>query len=162
MAIDVAIALSALKSAADLIGAFRNAVKNRALKPDEVSAEILKIQELVSDARSGLIEAQEEIARLNGEIRSLDEQLAALRDLKDNYEFRDNMYWRKGTGEGPFCQTCMDADKKVVRLLDHGRCWFCSVHQRAEMTQAQREHSNRLARGSSSGGGGGSGAGWMG
>lgn len=149
---DIAAALGVLKTAWDLIVNLRDEVKSSKLKPEEVTERILEIQTLVSDARSGLNEAQEEIARLIGTIRDLKEQLNTLQDLKDNYEFRDNTYWRKGTGEGPFCQPCMDADKKVVRLQDHGHSWFCDVHQRGYLTQAQREHNDRLVRRSSGGG----------
>lgn len=140
---DIATALGVLKTAWDLTVNVRDEAKTRKLKPEEVLERILEIQHLLADARSGLVEAQEEIARLKGTIRGLEGQLTNIQDLKDNFEFRDNMYWRKGAEEGPFCPTCVDADKRLVRLLDCCGHYECRVHGQNYLTAAQWEEAMR-------------------
>ena len=52
----------------------------------------------------GRIEALENAARIQGDL-----------------VFRHSVYWRNESGDGPFCSTCWDTKRVLVRLIRNGR-----------------------------------------
>ena len=84
-----------------------------------------------------LIEALADIKMETAEIKSLiiekDEKIQSLEDqlnLKNNLIYEAPYYWMKnnsGDKEGPFCQKCYDADKKLIRLQKYSSndLWDC-------------------------------------
>lgn len=117
--------LSSVKTATEIV----NILKESDLSLESAEAK-LKIAEIVSaladvkmqlaDVRELLLEKDEEISRLQEELR-----------IKGNMVFERPYYWLKLEGdnkEGPFCQVCYDKDKKFVRLQGEGDgFWQCNV-----------------------------------
>jgi hypothetical protein len=70
---------------------------------------------------------QTQVHELVDENRLLKARLATREDI----EFRENGYWRKDGGGGPFCTPCWDAHDRLVRLhLQVGynpRCPSCNT-----------------------------------
>ena len=73
----------------------------------------------------------EENARLRQRIRELEQTPHA------PLQFRDNAYWLErgdGTNDGPFCSTCWDIDRRLVRKMvesgDAAYCEFCKNSRR--------------------------------
>lgn len=81
----------------------------------------------VVDLQSDIVELTEERNRLREENRVLKEK----KSIKDSLRFDTNLYWlKKGNNEiGPFCQSCMDSEEKLVRLIEYGHSEYleCSV-----------------------------------
>jgi len=117
---DLVAGLSGLKTASDLTTRLREALKNREVKLDEVVARIIEIQDLISDGRTALIDAQEDIIKRTAEIGKLNEELKRLTaslDLSERVIFHDHANWKRLDGdveEGPFCPSCW-ADRKLRR-----------------------------------------------
>ena len=68
----------------------RDGIKSKQMKLDDVPGQI-------SEAYSHLIEAKTVLTEAKDEISGLQAELAKLKDFVENYELRDNVYWRKGT-----------------------------------------------------------------
>ncbi len=76
---------------------------------------------------AGKIEEYTQILELIGEIREVSDRnhelKNALRNLQEKLDavadhlFRDNAYWHKETGDGPFCSRCFDVDRRMVRII---------------------------------------------
>jgi hypothetical protein len=88
-----------------------------------------------------LLDAQKEALELFDENRRLKEENAALkqqRDVSERLTHDGKRYWLKGTKseEGPYCQTCWDVDRRLVRLVVtsdrdtdgkfYGFCAYCA------------------------------------
>jgi len=123
--------LAGLKTASELTVRLREALKSRDVKLDEVAARIIEVQDLISDGRTALIDAQEELLTANRENQKLKDELKQERTLKADYLFRENMYWHRETNEGPFCSTCFDSDRKLVRLTDFDGSFYCVLHKQS-------------------------------
>jgi hypothetical protein len=120
---DIVAGLSGLKTAADLTRTLREALKSSQLKPDEISGRIGEIYDYIVDSKDALIDAKEEIVRLQDEITKL-------RDIGDNFELRDNVYWRKGTRDA-YCPLCLGATGRAVPLQKtSGEIWYCGIHEK--------------------------------
>ena len=94
----------------------------------------VEAQEKIMELRIGALEIQEENLALKSKVKELE----SLLDIKQNLEYKGQVYWRYLSDEagdytirdGPFCQRCYDADQKLIRLYDlkNGwwRCKLCS------------------------------------
>lgn len=90
----------------------------------------VEAQEKIMELREGALELQEENFALKSKIKELEIKL----DIEQHMEYQANVYWRWIEDEagdytvkdGPFCQRCYDADKKLIRLYDlkNGQ-WVC-------------------------------------
>ena len=47
--------------------------------------------------------------------------------LQDRMDLRDNVYWRRSDGQGPFCPRCVVADNKAAPMEDRGYFWRCLI-----------------------------------
>lgn len=65
---EIASGLSALKTAADLARALRDAAKAGSLSPDEFAGRIAEVYDYISDSKEALLSVQENISKLNAEI----------------------------------------------------------------------------------------------
>ncbi len=115
-------ALGGLKTATDLLKGIRDGIKSKRMKLDEVDSRISEAYDHVVEAKAALIEAKDEISRMQGE-------LAKLRDIRDGFDLRDNVFWRKGTKDA-YCPFCLGANETAVPLLDQGGTWYCGIHDR--------------------------------
>jgi hypothetical protein len=146
--------LATLKTAYDLSKGVRDALKSREVKLDEVTARMIEIQDLITEGRSALIDAQEELFKKNEELASMRRKVSELEvaiSKKDELTFLHGVYWRtsqikdgedaEGNGrshvyyDGPFCPLCKDVDTKAVRMNHSGRlksgldCYRCEIHK---------------------------------
>jgi hypothetical protein len=79
---EIASGLSALKTAAELARALRDAAKAGSLKPDEFAGRIAEIYDYISDSKEALLSAQESISQLRGENERLEKKLAETADAE--------------------------------------------------------------------------------
>jgi regulator of replication initiation timing len=83
----------------------------------------VEAQEKIMELREAVIELQEENLALRQENKDLKVQLK----LKGEMHFDGSVYWRveKKKSIGPYCQRCLDAEGKLIRLQDYGDSWYC-------------------------------------
>jgi FtsZ-binding cell division protein ZapB len=89
-----------------------------------------ELKQKLADIQMECAKLAEENARLRQERNELKKQIEA----REHLEFRQNVYWRKtgeGKDEGPFCPSCADGGRKIVRMEDRpdDRYWRCTVCQ---------------------------------
>src|SRR5258708_37884740 len=105
---EIASGLSALKTAADLARALRDAAKAGSLKPDEFAGRIAEVYDYISDSKEALLSVQENISKLRAENERL-----------KTYMFHHSVSWRilpDGSEDGPFCPTCV-SEGTAMRLV---------------------------------------------
>ncbi len=93
--------------------------------------EMLSVKELIDLAKKGLtVELQQQLMAVQEKELELREENLALKEriktleaeisLAKNIVFDGKLYWLqkpdKREREGPFCQCCYDADRKLIRL----------------------------------------------
>lgn len=118
-------ALNSLKVASDLVKALRAA--DVSYEKAEMKLKIAELTELLADARMSVLDTQEEIFGLRARIRELGES-SRKRSRRDTFQFREVAYWEVVDGavvDGPFCQKCLDADDKEIRLVDRKNGYTC-------------------------------------
>jgi hypothetical protein len=94
---------------------------------------------LTLEAREKILELREAALKLQEENLSLQQKLRQFETDADpgrNMYFQKGVYWLRAPTEdgtnlvGPFCQVCLDKDRRPVRLhrntTPEGR-WFCAV-----------------------------------
>jgi hypothetical protein len=111
----IATGLSATKTGFDLIKSARELLTRSDVNPAEVQARLLELQALMLEAQRALGDAEEESRSLKREIEQLKEQASTATSL----EFAETVYWRrdaKGQLDGPYCPTCWDDKRKLIRL----------------------------------------------
>ncbi len=75
-----------------------------------------------------LIEVNREIAELEENNRGLKEKMRELEEKlneKGDMEFKDNAYWKKSNGDGPFCVPCWDGLRKLMRVVGKEGYFYC-------------------------------------
>jgi chromosome segregation ATPase len=115
-------ALGGLKTASDLLKTLRDGIKSKQIKLDEVASRISEAFDHIVEAKAALNDANDEISRLQAE-------LTKLKDL-DNYELRDNAYWRSGFA---YCPKCLKIDLKAVPLNN----LYCGKHDESFLPPGQ-------------------------
>nr|WP_321256035.1 hypothetical protein [uncultured Pseudodesulfovibrio sp.] len=85
----------------------------------------VEAQEKIMDLREIILELREQ----NIEYRELAEQFQQQSAIEEELEFKDNVLWRLKDGEriGPFCQSCWDSQKKLIRLQKDEYMYYCKV-----------------------------------
>jgi regulator of replication initiation timing len=82
-------------------------------------ADNLELVKQVLALQSDIMKMMDENRALKDEARTLKDQL----HIKEKLVFRDNRYWLPkddGTEDGPFCSTCHDTQRQLVRLHELG------------------------------------------
>ncbi|MDF1497750.1 MAG: hypothetical protein P1P85_00125 [Patescibacteria group bacterium] len=77
--------------------------------------EYQKILDLIDDSlkiRKENDELKKEIEKLKFEIEELSEK----KILEDDLKLKDNAYWKKSDGDGPFCTKCFDENGITIRI----------------------------------------------
>ena len=59
-----------------------------------------------------IIKLDDEVEELRKENKELQEKL----EFKEDVEFKNNAYWKKSNGDGPYCSVCWDNKRKQVRF----------------------------------------------
>lgn len=92
----------------------------------------------VIDLQSAIMEMQRDLQLLQTERHALTEEIRDLKEertIRTSLEYANHVYWRRdesGTLAGPFCTTCWDASKQLVRLtyLSEGTFYECNEPSR--------------------------------
>ena len=135
----IAAGISATKAGFELIKGVRDILKRQDVDPHEVSNRLMELHELFLDARDALTLAGEENHRLQ---RELDE-LKVQQKIEADLIYAEHTYWRRGSDgklDGPFCITCWDDARKLVRphFIDEAnygdergrmRKYYCTLHK---------------------------------
>tara|TARA_R110002060_G_scaffold74932_1_gene84406 strand:- start:210 stop:650 length:441 start_codon:yes stop_codon:yes gene_type:complete len=117
-------ALSSIKTAADLAKILKDS--NSSLGQAEVNFKLADLVGALADAKMDIASIKELLIEKEQEIL----------ELKKSLETKDNIKWEKpyyflqtdDSKEGPYCQTCYDNDKKLIRLQDGSNgAWRCHV-----------------------------------
>jgi hypothetical protein len=117
-------ALSSIKIAADLAKILKDS--NNSLGQAEVNFKLADLVGALADAKMDVASIKELLIEKEQEIL----------ELKKSLETKDSIKWKKPyyflqTGDsedGPYCQTCYDNEKKLIRLQDIGNgTWRCHV-----------------------------------
>ena len=64
------------------------------------------------DEYKQILELQKENEMLKKENKELQKKL----EFQDDVEYKNNAYWKKSDGDGPYCPRCWDGDKKLMRM----------------------------------------------
>ena len=91
-----------------------------------VKEQLSLLMKRLAEAQQSSLAMAEENLRLRQQVEDGKKELAAFTD----FEFRDHMYWRKGTegqNAGPFCQPCWDRDRRASRIHPVGEGHVCAV-----------------------------------
>ncbi len=87
--------------------------------------EYQKILDLIDDSfknREKIEESKKENDKLRKENKELQEKL----NLQEDLEPKNNAYWKKSNGDGPFCTRCFDKNKEIIRIpLKKDICSTC-------------------------------------
>lgn len=88
---------------------------------NEILAQLIEMQDLITDGRSAIIDFQEELIRKNDEVQQLKVQIQALdrREKVDQEMEHDGyVFWRvtEGKRTGPFCPACWRKDNVLMPL----------------------------------------------
>jgi hypothetical protein len=111
---DILAGLAGLKTASDFIEGFRKALAKKEVNPDEVLGRIIELQGLISDGRSALIDAQEEVLKLKAQVSSLNKDANVFPDGGVNWEKRsDDKY------DGSLCPACWGLSHKRVPMVKY-------------------------------------------
>jgi hypothetical protein len=131
--------LSFLKTASDLIKGIKESLAARDVKPNEVLDRIIEIQNLISDGRVAVIDAQEQLAEKNRTIQALQDEIRRLQEQlskRRQGHVHDNAVWRvldEGVEEGPYCPNCFEKTGTFIQphrgpLNDGLVSFFCTDH----------------------------------
>jgi hypothetical protein len=117
---DIPSGLAGLKAAADLTKVLRDAAKSGSLKPDEFAGRVGEIYDYIIDSKAALVDAQEVIVSLKGEILSIKAKIQAFdneKEFRGSLKFNQEGYWSRigQDGDELYCSACLD-DGKRVRL----------------------------------------------
>lgn len=116
-------ALESAKAGYDIVKGLM-AVKG-AYEQVDLKAKIAELAEHLMEARTGLLDAQEEIIRLRAKIGELE----TAQQFRGKLALKQGVYWEEGDTKQPYCTRCFDADKKAIRLtkhpISHFGTWLC-------------------------------------
>lgn len=97
-----------------------------------------EITEVIAELQNQFLELQGSYAQLLQEHEELERAHRELQDAtkakREDFEWRDEVYWRRGTGEGPFCPGCLDGSFKPIRMPNRNGMWICPVCQHKQDT----------------------------
>lgn len=104
--------LSSVRAATDIAKLLREA---------GVTLDQAEIKLKIADLVGTLADAKMEIAAIQGTIEERDKRIQELEqalELQGQIQFDRPYYWRifGSTRDGPFCQQCYDAERKLIRL----------------------------------------------
>jgi hypothetical protein len=136
-------ALGAVKTGFELIKGVRELLKRDKVNPAEVSSKLVELQELFLEARGSLIEANDYIVKLEGELAAK----AGLEELEKRLVFNQSVYWKR-TGNGdevepdPYCTVCWDKEKRLSHLRPGATkgTYICQIDRTGYQTDEYKPH----------------------
>jgi hypothetical protein len=111
-------ALGAVKTGFELIKGVRELLKKEKVNPSEVSGQLLDLQELLLQARTSLVEANDYIAKIESDLTAR----AGLQELEALMVYDQTVYWKRtANGEEvephPYCTVCWEKERRLSHLL---------------------------------------------
>lgn len=98
-----------------------------------LNTKIIEFQNAIMAVQQQAMELQMEQQKLITRIHELESECRKNQDLP-GIEYEKPYYWRKvgDKKDGPFCQSCYDKDRKLIRLQGDGagywECLVCKTH----------------------------------
>lgn len=96
----------------------------------EITAQVIELQQTLLQLFAERATHLEQMQQLRDENATLRAQL----EVRDTLRFERNAYWRGSPGgksDGPFCSSCFDVDRRLVRMLQLHRevsqCAHCKA-----------------------------------
>lgn len=95
-------------------------------------ANVLKEAGKIDEYRK-ILDLQEKMLEMQSKIQNQDEEIKELQEklkIKDDLEYKGNAYYKKSSGEGPYCQACWDDKNKLIRIIklaSHAASYQCKV-----------------------------------
>jgi hypothetical protein len=144
----IAAGLSAIKTGFGLIKSAVELLKRETVDVHEVQARLIELQGLMLDARSALVDAEEENRSLKRALEDRDDA----KKLAEDMEFQNDggFYVRKseaGKGLIAYCPLCWQKDHLTVPLetVRAPGSFKCSLHETFYETAEHREAAKRRA-----------------
>lgn len=94
-----------------------------------MNTKVIEFQQAIMTVQQKAMELQAEQQSLLNRIHALEEECRAHREI-EGVTYEAPYYWRTADEkkDGPFCQSCYDKDRKLVRLQGDGEgYWQCNV-----------------------------------
>ena len=124
-------ALKAGKYGFDLVKGLRESLRRGEIDHLEISNRLMELQELLLEMQSAVSDSKDREQTLEQKVRDAEERYEKLRQKREDYTFKDNVYFHKD-GSGPYCPTCLDGDQKAVNLIRGGdNIVRCAVHKQS-------------------------------
>jgi hypothetical protein len=91
----------------------------------EYKSKLADVYTGLSDAKMHVADLEVLLSEKDQTIRELKEQLT----IKATIVWEEPHYWTLDSDkkDGPFCQTCWDRDKKLIRIQVMGASWRCNT-----------------------------------
>jgi hypothetical protein len=149
-------ALAAGKALVEASKLARDLINNPDVDPHRVRASVQEMMIHLTNAQTGLAEAQQEIMTLRAQL----DDREAIRALDDDLEFvQDGSFWVRKSEEAAgkpifYCPACWGDNKKLVPLaaLTEG-CFECVIHKKTYVTQVYHDKARARAQRSQRGAG---------
>jgi hypothetical protein len=123
---NIAAALSDAKTAFELARALQSGLARQQIKPEEVPARLMELQQHILSMQAILHDLAEENRTLSRRV----EELQRSADFGKEFKFEDGVYWYR---DYPYCPNCWDVDRKPIRLTGpYGMTnadWDCPIHR---------------------------------
>jgi hypothetical protein len=118
----IAAVLTSIKSATEIARLLKET--DLSLEKAEVKLKLADLIGTLADAKMEIAEVQDLVRDKDTKIRELEEALA----VKEKLAYEAPYYWsvQGDKKDGPFCQQCYDAGRKLIRLQQRGvGGWVC-------------------------------------
>lgn len=124
MSMELTIALSAAKTIFDLAKSLTESLSRKGkIDAKEVNAQLMEFQRLSLDMQAALHDLAEENRILREENANLKDKREYERELREEYQFEQGVYWKQGDTENPYCPLCLEI--KTERQLNS--CVFTTI-----------------------------------
>ena len=142
--------LSATKTGFDLIKSAVELLKRENVDVHEVQARLIELQGLMLEARSALVDAEEENRSLKREIEERVNQNRLAEDM--DFRMDGGFYVRKSEamkGVIPYCPVCWKKDGKDIPLekLSNPGLFKCRIHAASFQTAQYFDWQRRISQG---------------
>ena len=130
---EIAGGISATKAGFDLIKGIRELLKREKVDPQEISARLLELQELLLQAQSALGDAQEENRQLRQQLANSDaiKELEADLEMEPDGQFLVRNSEKKDGKYIPYCPICWGESNKLIPLTPLASAGYfdCVLHK---------------------------------
>jgi len=141
--------LSSAKTAFELARALQSGLAKGQIKPEEVPARLLELQQHILTMQSVVHDLAEENRQLREKL-AVNDTFKAL-DADMDFQLDGGFYVRKSEADKgliAYCPICWKGDGKTIPMENNGRgCFRCAVHKKNFETANGKEYTNSIRRG---------------